>query len=561
MTHKVAHIRAVSVLVGGMVFLPQILLGYEQNQVMFPERPNAPFISNEIIVKYKPHAKSDPKSKKIFHGRGTPGNLADIRRVEVPKGKNVETFVEEQRMNPDVEYAEMNYVLEISGTLGTAAVPNDPLYSQQWALPKIQAPQAWDLETGKPRVVVAVVDTGVDYRHPDLSANIWTNEKEIPENGMDDDGNGFVDDYCGYDFVSIDPRVVYPGEDAGPRDNDPMDVHGHGTHVSGIVGAVPNNAIGISGVNWGSRIMALRAGFKNMWGGGSLLASDIAAAMVYAADNGAKVINMSWGAYGLSKLLTDAINYAHDSGVVLVAAAGNYNRSDKFYPAAFPNVIAVSATDPSDNKAYFSNYGDWIELAAPGTYIYSTLPGGRYAAWSGTSMAAPFVAGLAGLVLSQTPGYTNEEVRQVLADGADDLGAPGRDPYFGFGRINVFNSLRIVPVTPILIDIKPGSFPNSINLRSSGVIPVAIPSTEEFQAASVDVETVRFGPAGAGMDHSAFEDVDQDGDLDLVLHFRTQETGLEPGDTQAALTGKTLKEHGSRPIVGVDSVRIVPVTR
>jgi subtilisin family serine protease len=464
------------------------------------------YTPDEIIVKFNPGVTVQPyllstnsqninalfqrigvkTIENVFHGRPRQSlnnlpDLSNIYRLRIAPGQNLLAIIDELKKDPSVAYAEPNYIRHTCDT-----VPTDPLYSQQWALPMIQAPAAWDIEQGDPNVVVAVIDTGVDYNHPDLVANIWTNESEVPDNGMDDDGNGFVDDYRGYDFVSVDPSLVGAGEDPGPRDNDPIDGYGHGTHVAGIIGAVPNNGMGIAGINWYSKIMALRAGFRDTSGNGSLADSDAADAIRYAADNSARVINMSWGGYIISSLIRDAIDYAYALGAVLVASAGNNGNDKPFYPAAFPKVIGVSATDQFDQRSIWpsswsaSNYGSWIDVAAPGTSILSLRASGTdmygdgthiidsiYYLADGTSMASPFVAGLSSLVFSRDNTLSNEEVKQVIRNNGVDLGGPGFDVYFGYGRINANETIRNTRVFPTAIITSP--LPNAIRSR---IVPI-----------------------------------------------------------------------------------------
>lgn len=347
-------------------------------------------------------------------------DLSNIYKLKIPQGKDVKTVIEELKKNQNVEYAEPNYIIHLYDT-----IPNDPYYSQQWALPKIEAPRAWDLEQGDPNVIVAVIDTGVDYNHPDLTNNIWINEDEIPNNDFDDDGNGYIDDVIGWNFGINDSN------------NDPIDTEGHGTGVAGIIGATTNNGIGISGLNWFSKIMALKY---------DLYTSSAAEALHYAADNGAKIINMSWGNYSRSSLQNDAINYAYNRGCILVSATGNDGIDIPSYPAAFKNVIAVSATDENDQRAiwssiYSSNHGSWIDLSAPGSDNYSTGINNTYELFGGTSGATPHVSAAASLIASMHPNLSNEEVKQLLLKSIDDIGTSGWDKYFGYGRLNLFNAL------------------------------------------------------------------------------------------------------------------------
>ena len=378
-------------------------------------------------------------------------NLHNIYLLKFESSTDIEVICREYEKDPNVEYAEPNYIAYTSAT-----IPNDPDFPQQWALNNtgqtggtadadIDAPEAWDRETGDPSVIIAVVDTGIDWNHPDLTLPIWTNEGEIQGDSIDNDGNGYVDDVRGWDFVSVSPEYVYPGEDPGPSDNNPMDFHGHGTHCSGIIGATTNNSEGIAGICWHCRIMAVRAGYKDTSGYGSLAYSDITSAIIYASDNGADIINMSFGGSS-SSTLQNAIDYAHAAGVILIAAAGNDSGTYLSYPAGYDSVLAVSAFDHNDNKASFSTYGHWIDVAAPGVSIYSTYFDDTYATFSGTSMAAPHVCGVAGLILSHNPPFSNEEVRQILRVSADDVSTTGWDEESGYGRINAYNALQISSV-------------------------------------------------------------------------------------------------------------------
>ncbi len=319
-----------------------------------------------------------------------------------------------------------------------SSVPNDPMYGQQWDLENTgqyggvqtadtSAQSAWDLSTGSSDVVVAVVDTGVDYTHPDLAANMWVNPGEIPGNGVDDDGNGFIDDIYGWDFFS--------------NDNNPMDeVTGHGTHVAGTIGAVTDNGVGIAGINWDVSIMALR--FLGPAGGtadGAIQAVNYATMMRtrYNADSdtgaNVKVINASYGSYGFDQGERDSIEAFGVAGGLFVAAAGNdatNNDTLPFYPSSYDptNVISVAATDQSDHLASFSNYGaKTVDIAAPGVGIYSTLPTGgsgmgqNYGFAQGTSMAAPHVAGAAALAWAYNPDATMVQVRDAILSGSMPL--------------------------------------------------------------------------------------------------------------------------------------------
>ena len=407
------------------------------------DNPEPEFVPGEIILEFISNVsieqsnstvttgiKSIDELNKRFEVTNVQGVMGNVCKLELPEDADVIFISKQYEADSNVEYAEPNYICH------TFVVPNDADYTQQWAHQNIQSEPAWDIESGDPNVVIAVVDTGVDWDHPDLAANIWNNTDEIID-GTDTDNNGYIDDVRGYDFVDT-AASVYPGEDGTVRDNDPMDFHGHGTHCSGIAAAVANNSIGVAGVSWSCKIMPVRAGYKDPAGYGSLEADDAALAIIYAADNGANIISMSWGDYFISDTIKTAIDYAYSKGVVLVAAAGNDNVNWKMYPAGFDNVIAVAATNSVDGKASWSNYGSWVDVSAPGVGIYSTVFNDAYTSWSGTSMSTPFVAGLAGLILSKNSTFTNEEVRNVLRSTTDPVTL---SEYIGLGRINAHKAL------------------------------------------------------------------------------------------------------------------------
>jgi len=311
----------------------------------------------------------------------------------------VSSLVTQLQASSLVRYVEPNMKFEAQ------FVPNDPDWNLQWGPQKIEADYAWDTQKGDPSVLVAIIDTGIDYDHPDLAANYVT---------------------LGYDWVN--------------NDDDPMDDHGHGTHCAGIVAAELNNGIGIAGVAQVS-IMAEKGLDAGGWG----TEDDLANALFHAVDQGADILSNSWGGYGHSALIYDAVKYAYDSGVLIVAAAGNDATSNKLYPAAYDEVVAVTATEQGDNPAPFTNFGDWVEVAAPGVNIYSTVWDNGYTYMSGTSMSTPHVSGTAALIWSQFPGMSRDWVRAQLKFTADDLGDPGFDKYYGYGRINARKAVESAP--------------------------------------------------------------------------------------------------------------------
>ncbi|QEF97271.1 Thermophilic serine proteinase precursor [Stieleria maiorica] len=399
------------------------------SETTLPDIDTPGFDSDSVLVRYHAGA-ANPSSHPITEFSSVPG----LRQVELPQGLDVDQSLEFYRHHPGVLYAEPNHEIRLS------AIPNDPDFDRLWGLHNtgqtggiagvdIDATEAWDVTTGDASTVVAVIDTGVDYLHPDLAANMWSNPGEIPGDGIDNDGNGFVDDVHGYDFVS--------------GGGDPMDDHNHGTHVAGTIGAVADNGIGVAGVSWNVQIMAVK--FLSASGSGSIAAA--VSAIEYAVDNGATLSNHSWGFNGTaSQALADAIEYARLADHVVIAAAGNggadqvgdNNDSRPFYPANFPhdNLIAVAATDHEDALATFSNYGaTQVDVGAPGVGIYSTTRNNTYSTFNGTSMATPHVAGTVALLRSQHRGWSYEKIRNRLLDTVDPIAALDSRTTTG-GRLN-----------------------------------------------------------------------------------------------------------------------------
>lgn len=357
----------------------------------------------------------------------------------------------------DIEYVQLNHVLTLDAAPISAGKvmaempawadePNDSLFASQWALQTIRAPEAWRITAGDPNILIAVIDTGLDFHHPDLRTGIWINSGEdinhngvadSPDfNGIDDDRNGFSDDVRGWDFT--DAPNFTDGGDYLNRDNDAADENGHGTAVTGIIAATANNRIGIAGFAPGCRVMVLRAGTSQ----GLLEEDDVASAIVYAVQNGARVINMSFGDVVVSPVLRDVIRFAHARGVVLVASSGNSATDKPHYPSGFAETISVGATNKTDQLAGFSNYGATIDVVAPGLEIWTTALGGKYGLFAGTSAAAPFVSALAGLLLSRSPSWSNEMVRAAMINSAQDLGEKSWDRFYGAGRLDAAAALQ-----------------------------------------------------------------------------------------------------------------------
>jgi thermitase len=359
---------------------------------------------NEVVVKFK-QTPTDNQLKQIQAEIGS-ANMQKLGYTYVFQSRDRDA---KQLMryfqNWQVDYAEPHYLyLTNDQTSSKAATePNDVLYSRyQWNLPMIETEVGWNVGKGSEKVIVAVVDTGVDLNHPDLQGRLLS----------------------GY-------NVVNPN-------SPPMDDVGHGTHVSGVISALVNNGQGVAGMTWYNPILPVKVLDEN--GAGNTY--NVAQGIIWAADHGAKVINMSLGNYAEANFLHDAIRYAYNKDIVLIAASGNDNTEEPGYPAAYPEVFAVAASDSSKKKATFSNFGDYIDVTAPGVNIASTYPHNQYAALSGTSMASPHVTALAALIRSTNPKLKNTEVMDIMRSTAEDLGAKGKDKYYGYGQIDVNTALE-----------------------------------------------------------------------------------------------------------------------
>lgn len=356
---------------------------------------------------------NDPLSKRL-----------GFYRLALPDSIDADAAIKALAKETNVTRAERNYIVS------PIALPNDPEFSKLWGMTKIAAQRAWDLSTGGDGVLISISDTGIDYNHPDLKDNIWSNPQEIPGNGIDDDNNGYIDDIHGWDWAN--------------NDNDPIDDHYHGTHVAGTIGASGNNGIGVAGVAWKVKLQAAK--FLSASGSGTTWAG--AQTILYAAATGAKAVNASWGCQGCyTTYIEDAITALGESGGLLIAAAGNSgtnNDQTPFYPASHTNdnVIAVAASDSGDNRAYFSCYGKTtVDIAAPGTSILSSYPANQYRYLQGTSMAAPHVSGAVALVASIAPTATHQQIKEAILSSGDAMSAFANITVSG-RRLNVDNLLR-----------------------------------------------------------------------------------------------------------------------
>ncbi len=426
-------------------FFLLIISSYAQSNI---EHNNGSYyFTDRVVVKFKdvPNNLEEILSKSNIKKFGLieKSNTQSKIFKKIRKSDKIHTFFFSSPFNPvfisseisklkEIEWAEPHYLYEVTLT------PNDSIYlaGTLQHLPVIQAEQAWDINTGSGDVIIAIIDTGVDWEHPDLEANIWHNPNEIQNNGIDDDGNGFIDDYVGWDFGGLD----------GTPDNNPKeDKADHGTLVAGLASAVTNNEIGVASIGYKTKIMAVKTSQND-------LRSDLGNALIaygyeglkYAADNGADVINCSWGGYNYSYFAQEIIDYAIAKGALVVAAAGNDNSKDKFYPASYDGVISVGGTNYVDQKASWSNYGIKIDVTAPGVNVTSTWQDSPfYHATSGTSLSSPIVAGLAGLTFNQFPYYNSLQIGEQIRVNCDNINNinTGFTNLLGSGRINAFKTL------------------------------------------------------------------------------------------------------------------------
>ncbi len=414
----------------------------------------------QILVKFN-HTTDRPDANNFGLGKSefTTQHASGIWGVGVPKGANVERMLEKYAADPNVQFAQPDYVIHGAG------LPNDAKFSQQWAHHNrgqtggktdadIDSPAAWKITKGTGQTIVAVIDTGIDWSHPDLKGNIWSNDGEIAGNKKDDDCNGFIDDVRGWDFVNWD--------------NNPMDDNGHGTHVAGIIGAAGNNKTGVAGVSWDVQLMPLKFLGKD----GSGYTSDALTALEYAVMNGASISNNSWGGGSYSRVFSDTIAWAGSWDHIFVAAAGNDEanlESDPEFPASYGldlgNVVTVAATNDKDRLAGFSNYGkQTVDLAAPGVDILSTVPTkmGSYKTYSGTSMAAPYVTGALSLIRDLRPDFNYREAIDMVLSTVDKVSGLTKVVATG-GRLNVGRAIQAANVARFSAEVDQVFSSQSVN--------------------------------------------------------------------------------------------------
>ncbi len=414
------------------------------SSVLAKEKPS--FVESELLVRFDERTSPSDRAAAIASVKGKAAReysriVPGLVHVKLDKGALPDAAIAALQHRPGVLYAERNLVYDIG------AVPDDPSFPTLYGLDNtgqdggtvdadIDAPEAWEVTTGSPGVVVGVIDTGIDYNHEDLRDNMWVNPLEIPGNGVDDDVNGYVDDVYGINAIT--------------STGDPFDDHRHGTHVAGTIGARANNGIGVAGVNWNVRLMAL----KFLSAGGSGTTADAIECINYAVSLRQRGVNIrvlsnSWGGGGFSQALLDAINAADGAGMLFVAAAGNSGvNADTYphYPSSYdaPNLVSVASTTNTDGMSSFSNYGAAsVDLGAPGSSILSTTPNNTYSSFSGTSMATPHVSGVAALLLAANDTLTVDALKKVLLDGTDPIASLQGKCVSG-GRLNASRALDLI---------------------------------------------------------------------------------------------------------------------
>ena len=415
--------------------------------------PTVQVVPGEILVKVKESVRSSFLLQEQLHqltGAKVIQNfngIAGLQHLTIGR-RNLQEVISYYEAHPWVEYAEPNFIYTTDGPRFLdegAKLPTDTLFPQLWGLHNtgqkdakgnegfedadIDALEAWETTQGDKNVLVAVIDTGIDYTQEDLAANMWINAGEIADNKIDDDENGFIDDIYGWDFAN--------------SDNDPMDDHSHGTHVAGTIGAIGNNEKGVIGVSPNVRLMASK--FLGASGSGTLAGAVLA--IDYAVKMKAQILNNSWGGGGYSQALADVIEKAHKNNVLFVAASGNDSTNNdviKHFPSSYehPNVLAVAATNNQDVLSRFSNYGfKSVHVSAPGENILSSVPGNAYKVMSGTSMATPHVVGIAALLLAVDPTLTPVVLKERLMKTSDEI-LSVRRKVASSGRVNAFNAVH-----------------------------------------------------------------------------------------------------------------------
>jgi subtilisin family serine protease len=457
------------------------IASFSVQQVIEPDFTNlakdAEYSSGEVLVRFDAAVKTGTQRVQALAAVGGSTVAREFKLVpgltlvKLPKGLDMQTALTRLNQTPGIRYAQPNYVKRILRT------PNDPLFSSLWGMHNtgqttggtpnvdIDAPEAWEKSVGGDAVIVAVIDTGIDYTHEDLAANMWRNPGEIAGNGIDDDGNGYVDDVYGINAIT--------------GSGNPLDDHNHGTHVAGTIGAAGNNGVGVAGVCWNVKLMALKFIGSNNIG----YTEDAIQCIEYAVAHGARVLNNSWGGGPYEQPLKDAIDAADAAGVLFIAAAGNdysnNNDDSPKYPASYAsdNIISVLSVTAHGEMSVFSNFGETsVDLAAPGSGILSCKRGGGYVSGSGTSMATPHVSGACALLWSINSGYTYQQIKEVLLSTSDKT-LPGLCVAGGVMRLGTAVTatpgwLRVAPVT--IPSIAPGAFADITVSVDAGSLPIGM---------------------------------------------------------------------------------------
>ncbi len=495
------------------------------------------YVPNELLVKFREGGKPAVNSLTSQLGGTVETEFIELRwaYVKLPEGFAVSDAIEIYRQDPSIEIVQPNFFYNINAT------PNDPRYSQLYGMIKIAAPEAWDTTTGDPSVVVAVVDTGIDRTHPDLAANVYQNPGEIAGNGVDDDLNGFVDDFSGWDFLN--------------GDNDPADGHSHGTHCSGTIGGVGNNGIGVAGVNWNVKIMPLKT-HDDVVGGSTSVTVISTFQYVTMMKNRGVNIRATSNSYGgppeagtYDQAVKDAIDASGRSGVLNVFAAGNQLTVDQeenndvlpTYPGSYnsPSILAVAASDQNDNRASFSHYGlTTVDVAAPGVAIMSTVLNGGYGSKSGTSMSTPHTAGAAALLAAAHPQLSAASIKATLMNSVDILPQWAGLTMTG-GRINVARAIATPTICSYSLSNTSMSFPVQ---GGSGSFDVGSATNCGFDAFSDQPWVAVTSDPGAGNGSVAYT---------ILPNY-----SLDPRTATLVVAGRlyTITQYGSGPVLPVASV-------
>lgn len=492
-----SHIIRLGVFVLSMFFCAQL---WSQQQacyiVKFASRADIDIFSESIasqqLITISPFIEIRPQTKKSTLASSIAYKELEKYATLTVSHNNEQSFIQQLARTKDV----LIWYKQRKFTLDESFPPNDSLASKQWNLKALGLERAWKISVGD-GILVGVIDTGIDFMHQDLKDNIWVNPLEDSNgngtfdpwwftesrngvrgdfDGIDNDGNGTVDDVIGYDFVD---QSVFNAGDASIRDGLPVDEQGHGTQCSGIIAASANNSIGVAGIAPKAKLVSLRA-FDIT---GNAEEDDVASAIVYAAMNGVKVLSMSFGDIIESPLVRDAINFAHDAGVTMFASSGNDNQQPtrllRRFPASYENVIAISAVTDRLTLAGFSSYGSYVSLCAPGVGIPTTRVNNRYnASFQGTSAAAPHCAAVAALLLSVNPQLSPDDIRGILLSTATDLGTQGWDERYGGGLVNAEKALENAKSTLFTIDypsqgqVINASIVQNINIKGNTLVPL-----------------------------------------------------------------------------------------